>query len=185
MTSDNKTIFNSELSDIELISELLHESDRTSVILGAAKIDILLYQLLIKFLLPNPTSRDDLFDGDSPLSTLSSKINLCFRLGLIDSGTSKALHLIRKIRNSFAHEISGCQLDVVPHKDRVKELVSPYENEPTFIKMKSISEEKGKRGPSADFRILISLLILFLQEQLNEKMALKQIEELLKQYEKS
>ena len=95
----------------KFLDEFKSESDRAAVILGAAKLDILLYQLLTKFLIASPAGTDELFDGDAPLGTFSSKINLAHRLGLIDKDFSRALHLIRKIRNSFAHEISGTTLE--------------------------------------------------------------------------
>ena len=72
------------------------ETDRAAVILGAAKLDILLYHLIQKTLLPNTSSNDELLDGDAPISTFSSRINLAFRLGLIDPELTRALHLVKK-----------------------------------------------------------------------------------------
>jgi hypothetical protein len=51
---------------------------------------------------------------------------MVFRLGLIDRQFARHLHLIRKIRNDFAHETKGASLDASPHRDRVRELASPY-----------------------------------------------------------
>lgn len=56
----------------------------------------------------------------SPLSIFSAKIHLCYRMGLIDSAIARTLHLIIKIRNNFAHEVTGCKLDSGSHRDRVK-----------------------------------------------------------------
>ncbi|WOD28742.1 hypothetical protein RYH70_01500 [Alloalcanivorax xenomutans] len=106
--------------------EFKNESDRAAVILGASQLDILLYQMLEGHLLPNPSGKDELLDGDSPLATFSSRINICYRLGLIDAEFARALHLVRKIRNSFAHEVSGVSLSSGPHRDRIKELVAPF-----------------------------------------------------------
>ena len=61
------------------------ESDRAAVILGASKLDQLLRELLVKKFLPNPTSQDDLFDSDKPIASFSSRINVAYRLGLIDN----------------------------------------------------------------------------------------------------
>lgn len=47
---------------ISFIKEFLEESDRAAVVLGAAKIDILLHQILKKVLLPSPRGDDELLD---------------------------------------------------------------------------------------------------------------------------
>jgi hypothetical protein len=116
----------------DFADEFRSETDRAAVILGAAKLDHTLHQILTTFLLPKLGSSDELLDGDSPLSSFSSKINLCYRLGLIDADFVRALHLIRKIRNSFAHEVSGCNLELSPHRDRVAELITPYKDNHYF-----------------------------------------------------
>lgn len=48
------------------ISEFVGETDRAAVILGAAKLDILLYQILQRFLLADVGTSDELLDGDVP-----------------------------------------------------------------------------------------------------------------------
>src|SRR5438128_2585584 len=80
------------------------ESDRAAVILGAAKLDMMLFQILQARLVSCATGKDELLEGDNPLSTFSARINVAFRLGLITSELARALHLVRRIRNSFAHE---------------------------------------------------------------------------------
>jgi hypothetical protein len=108
--------------------EFKSESDRAAVILGTSQLDLLLYQLLEGFLLPCTTGKDELLEGDSPLATFSSRINISYRLGLIDADFARALHLIRRIRNSFAHEISSASLSSGAHRDRIRELVAPLVN---------------------------------------------------------
>ena len=55
----------------QFIEQFKAESDRAAVILGASKLDYLLFQLINHFLVPNYSKNDDLFDGEGPLSTLS------------------------------------------------------------------------------------------------------------------
>jgi hypothetical protein len=140
-------------------NEFKSESDRAAVILGASQLDILLYQLLEAFLLPNASSSDELLEGDSPLATFSARINVCFRLGLINSEFARALHLIRKIRNSFAHEVSGVTLNTGSHRDRIKELVSPVVNNWAFENILERSFD-GDQSPGSQFRAVIALLSL-------------------------
>lgn len=47
----------------EFVTEFSGESDRAAVILGAAKLDYLLYQILQKYLIPNASGRDELLEG--------------------------------------------------------------------------------------------------------------------------
>jgi len=50
-----------------------------------------------------------MFDGaNAPLGTFSARIELAYRIGEINATLARALHLIRKIRNDFAHNVSGC-----------------------------------------------------------------------------
>lgn len=148
------------------VEEFKAESDRAAVILGAAKLDYLLYQVLSKYLLPSVGSRDELLEGDAALATFSSRINICYRLGLIDGEFARALHLIRKIRNSFAHEVSGCKLDTGPHRDRVRELAAPFIKHKRFIGFKR-AFIKGKTGASADFFTVLALMIARLEGMFN------------------
>lgn len=106
--------------------EFKNESNRAAVILGTSQLDLPLYQLMETFLLPNASSKNELLGGDSPFSTFSSRINIRFRLGLIDAEFCRALHLVRKIRNSFAHEVPGVSLESGSHRGRIKELVAPF-----------------------------------------------------------
>jgi len=142
----------------EFFKEFVNEGDRAAVILGAAKLDLQLYQLLLKVLLPNASSRDDLLDGEGPLSTFSAKINMSYRLGLIDSHLAHALHLIRKIRNTFAHEVEGCKLESGSHRERVKELITPLENYEIFTRFSLASDFHGSSGPGVDFRVALAML---------------------------
>src|SRR5712671_3608266 len=72
------------------IEEFARETDRAAVVLGAARLDAQLYQLISKMLTPCSGSNDELLDGDSPLATLSAKINIAYRLGLIDAYLARA-----------------------------------------------------------------------------------------------
>ena len=132
MTSDTED-FGARIRDF--MREFSAETDRAAVIIGAAKLDYLLYQLLSKFLLPSPTSNDEFLEGDAPLGTFSARINAAYRLGLIDASFARSLHLTRRLRNAFAHEPSSCSLDKSPHADRVRELMGPLKSHPAFVDM--------------------------------------------------
>ena len=142
------------------------ESDRAAVILGAAKLDVLLYQLLQRYLRPCTTSRDELLDGNSPLATFSSRIQVSYRLGLIDAELTRALNLIRKIRNSFAHEISTNDLSSGGHRDRVHELTAYLRDGETFERWSS-DETSEHSITSREFRAALALISLRLEGAFN------------------
>jgi hypothetical protein len=144
-------------SFFKFIDEFKGESDRAAVILGAAKLDALLAQLLDRVLLPSIGSNDELLDGDSPLATFSARINACYRLGLIGPAFAKTLHLVRRIRNAFAHEAVGVSLESGAHADRLKSLLLPLHALPFFIEFRDTHFD-GESTPSNNFRVCLALL---------------------------
>ena len=99
------------------------ETDRAVVILTAAMIDQGLEDVLRARLVQLSTSEDPLFDSAyAPLADFNAKIDLAFRIGLLPPNYAKGLHLIRRIRNEFAHNVSGCTFDDPRIRNRVMEL---------------------------------------------------------------
>jgi DNA-binding MltR family transcriptional regulator len=144
---------------MRFVGEFARESDRASVILGAAKLDIQLYDVLRNALKPATGNVDELLDGDSPLGTFSSRIHLAYRLGLIDDELARALHLVRRIRNSVAHEITSADLASGAHRDRIRGLVTPLRRYESFDEFKGANSAfKEHKGASADFRTAIAVI---------------------------
>jgi hypothetical protein len=105
---------------------LVERGIRPLVIIGASKVDHLLYDILALFLLPKlskASDQDELLEGDRPLSTFSSRIKMCRRLGLIDESLYLALDRLRILRNLSAHSVV---FDVV--KSPVREHLSELRN---------------------------------------------------------
>lgn len=160
MTEKQKAGRGFDAADFEkFVDEFKTESDRAAVILGAAKLDLLLYQIIQQYLAPNTGGKDELLDGDSPLGTFSAKIMLANRLGLIDNEFTRSLQFVRKIRNSFAHEVSGCTLNSGSHRDRVKELVAQLKHKNAFILIRKAKFD-GKDEPSENFRTALAFLVV-------------------------
>lgn len=106
----------------DFVDQLSSENCRSMIIFGVANIDLLLYSILKKYFLPSRKKEDELLEGDTPLSTLSSKINICFRLGIINYEFFTVLHLLRSIRNDFAHQ-PDADYKLSPYKDRIRNFV--------------------------------------------------------------
>ena len=147
---------------LEFVKEFKGESDRAAVVLGASKLDQLLGMVLEKYLLPCPNSTDDLFSHNGPLGTFSSKIDLAYRLGLIDSTFCRSIHMMRKIRNSFAHEVYGASLNGGSHKDRIKSLVSLIKDHYWFRHLKEAYFD-DRDDSRTDFSAALGLMIVRLE----------------------
>jgi hypothetical protein len=148
----------------EFVDQFKNESDRAAVILATAKIDYSLFQLISCFLIPNTTKKDELLDPDEngALSSLSARISLCYRLGIIDAEFTRALHLVRKIRNEFAHEVKDAKLDQPPHRDRIRELTKIVSDTELFVDVKE-RYFLEKSGLIADFFTTLTILTLRLE----------------------
>ncbi len=99
------------------------ESDRGSVIVSAAMFDDILSELLKHKLAPSIEKKDELFDnGSAAFSSFSARIDLAYRLGLIRVNVRATLHMVRKIRNDFAHVSEPNTFDSPKVKSRVLEI---------------------------------------------------------------
>ncbi len=88
-----------------IIDEIEKQTDRGAAIIAAAVIEDVLERLITARFVELPSKRKKaLFDqSNGPLSSLSSKIELGFALGLFNEERRGSLHLIREVRNTFAH----------------------------------------------------------------------------------
>ncbi len=83
------------------------KNDRAIAIVGATFLDTLLEHILWAFLADDEKEVKELLRYDQPLGTFSGKIRMVYCLGLIYKPIRDDLHLVRKIRNRFAHELAA------------------------------------------------------------------------------
>ena len=141
------------------------ESDRACVILSVSFLDELLTLSLKTKLVATHTSSDSLFDGaNAPFASFSSKIDLAYRLGLLSNRLSKDLHLVRKIRNDFAHNIDGCHFSDQKVHNRVRELTNSFHDLIDVYKTEEAAKmyQQGDRG---DFQFCCSWMIDYLHKR--------------------
>lgn len=82
---------------------LVSESDRGCALVGASMIDGTISCLLRCFFIDEKRAVDGLMAQGRPLSTFSSRIDLCRAIGLISQEMYLDLNTVRKIRNAAAH----------------------------------------------------------------------------------
>jgi hypothetical protein len=95
------------------LDEVNSQTDRGAAIVSAAVLDDLLkLAILARLIEISAERRDNLFDKTgAPLSSFSAKIEMAFALGVISNDARLALHLVRDIRNMFAHRIAQMSFD--------------------------------------------------------------------------
>lgn len=146
-------------------NEFAQESDRAAVILSASMLDQVLENILRSHLSATSSTDDDLFDhANAPLSTFSSRVNMCQRLGLISPKLCRDLHIIRRIRNQFAHNITGCTFESSGVRNRILELVRSTR----FGKYIPASESRFPQGPKGEFQLSVSVILTYLWMQAEE-----------------
>jgi len=151
-----------ELSQ-EFLSQLLEESERSAVVLGAARLDVALANALKCLMCCHPNGQDNLFDSERPLGSLSAKIALAYRLGVIDQDVEHALQVIRKIRNEFAHSITDESLSLQRHRDRIRAATSRASKSGMWLEVAPAFENLKMDGPLRDFAMLLTVTIALLE----------------------
>jgi len=122
-TADKSGLGESRIKEfMDFRTSLNQESDRGSVLMAAAFIEDKLGCLLESYFIQNDKVSKRLLRGNGPLATFSSKIDLSFLLGLIPENILNDLHLLRKIRNDFAHTASKITFETPAIKDRTNAL---------------------------------------------------------------
>lgn len=92
-------------SDFVTVMKLLQsESPRGQVLLAAALLEELLGRVLLAFFRETKSAQTLVSEGRAALGTLSSRIDSCHALGLTSDDEHHNAHLIRGIRNKFAHK---------------------------------------------------------------------------------
>lgn len=142
----------------KIVDSIQAESDRACAVLAGATLDTLLENLLSKLMITN-SSNQELFEGTGCLSTFSSKIDLSYALGLISSEEKQSLHLIRKIRNDFAHAIdSELSFDTpaIANRTRSFDLLKLVEGKPILRKENNTSRWR--------FELTVGSLLTIIQD---------------------
>lgn len=148
-----------EYWDTVFKKEFEKESDRACVILSVAMLDQALEGLLKAHLVPISSSEDELLEGAyAPISTFNARIDLAHRIGLISARFCRDLHIIRRIRNDFAHNITGCSFEDSTVRNRIIELTRSSKLPKKFPDVRKTYPE-GYRG---DFQMIVSCLLWLL-----------------------
>src|SRR5437870_4946563 len=99
-----------------LFARLSLLSPRDCAVVATSAVDSLLEDLLRAGMREDVPSQ--MFQGFGPLASLSAKIEVAYGFCLISAGEKQELHLLRKVRNDFAHSwASSGSFDEAPIAD--------------------------------------------------------------------
>ncbi len=146
--------------------EFSRESDRAAGIVASSMLDEALRLLLVARLQP-PVGKDhDIVNGyQAPLGTFSARINACQQLGLISKWLARDLHIVRAIRNAFAHQTNGCTFERPDIRDRVRALEGASDFNRRHPALRAIM---GPAGPRGDFLGVVSWILFGLHKEAEE-----------------
>jgi DNA-binding MltR family transcriptional regulator len=108
-----KSKIHSQQQIASFLEELKSQTDRGTAVIAAAVLDDLLVMLLTaRFIELGSERHEALFKRiGAPLSSFSARIEVCFAVGVISNEARLAMHLIREVRNEFAHRIEQITFD--------------------------------------------------------------------------
>lgn len=160
-----------------LYDELRHSSDRAAAIVGASILEEFLTLMIEIYLVPEvtdeskfdpesecyPNTPDSLLGRSKPLNSFCAKIDMCYRLGLIGYRSRHDLHVIRDIRNDFAHNLRECNFEEESIKHKVENLVKSHdlENRMPYLMDKVFDSSRGR------FVEIVRLIGIYLEGELN------------------
>jgi hypothetical protein len=148
---------------------MLEERGRGAVLVGVARVDAALEHLLQAVMTPAPAKGDGLFLPDRPLGSIGAKVALASRLGLVDASVERALNVLRKLRNAFAHSAESASLADPAHSSRLAEVYAEARVNPLWGPLETVlaAQPPSAHGPLdpalRDYILLITILVAFLE----------------------
>ncbi len=149
--------------------QMLEERGRGAVLVGVARVDAALEHLLQAVMAPAGGKGDELFLPDRPLGSIGAKVVLASRLGLIDRQVERALNVLRKLRNAFAHSAESASLADAAHSSRLQEVYADARSNPLWTPLETVltAQPPSAHGPLEpalqDYILLITILVAFLE----------------------
>lgn len=149
--------------------QMLEERGRGAVLVGVARVDAALEHLLQAVMTPTTAKGDGLFLPERPLGSIGAKVALASRLGLIDGPVERALNVLRKLRNAFAHSAESASLSDAAHRTRLEEVYADARANPLWAPLETVlaAQPPSAHGPLEpalrDYILLITILVAFLE----------------------
>ena len=125
MTTVSKPVFLRDHEWIDFSKKYEASDDRSCAILFTAYLDNCLGETFLCITKHPEDAREKLLKDTRPMGTLSAKIDLLWVLGQLSEPVYRDMHLIRRIRNEFAHSVAISSFNQDPVRSRCLELQLP------------------------------------------------------------
>ena len=149
---------------------MAERAPRPLIIVGAAKVDSVLFQILNSHLFPKQAragEQDELLEGDRPLSTFSARIKMCYRLGLLDATLYRCLEAVRSLRNPSAHALAF-DINRSPTREKLADLRRGVVNRNSFSLTRQRYFDSGELKKVEELQCIL-LTVCVLLEAISEK----------------
>ena len=149
--------------------QMLEERGRGAVLVGVARVDAALEHLLRAVMTPSSAKSDALFLPERPLGSIGAKVALASRIGLIDGPVERALNVLRKLRNAFAHSAESASLGDTAHNSHLGKVYADARANPLWTPLETVlaAQPPSAHGPLEptlrDYILLITILVAFLE----------------------
>lgn len=131
---------NPDLDELNSLLEVVDSHDDRGLVLSlAAFAEDTLGRLLIAYLREEKQAKELVAGFNAPLGTFSSRIKVAFSLGLLDREQYDNLEILRRIRNSFAHNWQGISFD----RNDISALIGQL-HQPLTLHEHSIDDERNR-----------------------------------------
>jgi hypothetical protein len=107
----------------DTITAIDRHDDRSAAILAGAYLEARLTSAIEAHLVADKKVINKFFAGIGPLATFSAKIDLAYLIDLYPKEITEKLHVIRKIRNYFAHRLDALMFNSPLIRDLCKRLI--------------------------------------------------------------
>ena len=138
----------SSMADLrKVLDDLEQHSHAAHAVLVASILESRLATLLSMYM-PNLSNRlrEKLFNGYGPLSSFSAKIDVAYALDLIPESLRRDLHVIREIRNEFAHSTVSIHFGSEP----IKTMLQKFPDYKDTTETKAVAFLINKMGQCLD-----------------------------------
>jgi DNA-binding MltR family transcriptional regulator len=116
-----------------VIAEINKQSDRAAAVLAVSFLEDRLAELLQAWLVDEPKIIGKMFNGSGPFASFSAKIDIGLLLGILEKSRHRELHLLRDIRNTFAHGLEALTFETPRIRDQCENFSPPTFSEPPYI----------------------------------------------------
>jgi hypothetical protein len=110
---------------MDALVEIQRASPRAGALTAQVYVESRLTDCLRQVLSGKPKIVDDFLESEKGAGTFSAKINLAYCLNIVSEDARHDLHLIRKVRNEFGHDLNTRSFDKDPVRSMCASLKLP------------------------------------------------------------